>query len=167
MKAVQDSRAERKNRREEQRKMKKAGIIAASAVMALGLGGCSSEGTKQDIATIKYKVDDMNDTTKNMYATLDAQGYVVDKVVYRGDDLCDDEALEQLNSYCENDEPYTSCIGFKVDYHLSSNPLVLARRLLGGKDVDNEEKTQYFWFGKTDDGEWETAYSGETDTVVK
>ena len=37
----------------------------------------------------------------------------------------------------------------------------------GGKDADNEEKTQYFRFGKTDDGEWETAYSGETDTVVK
>lgn len=147
--------------------MKKAVIIAASAVMALGLSGCSSEGPKQDIDTMKYEVDDMNVTTKNMYATLDAQGYVVDNVVYRGDDLCDDEALGQLNSNCENDEPYTSCIGFKVDYHLSSNPLVLARRLLGGKEVDNKEKTQYFWFGKTDDGEWETAYSGETDIVVK
>jgi hypothetical protein len=157
-----------KNRRERnRRKMKKAVIIAASAVMALGLSGCSSEGPKQDIDTMKYEVDDMNVTTESMYATLDAQGYVADKVVYRGDDLCDDEALEQLNSNCENDEPYTSCIGFKVDYHLSSNPLVLARRLLGGKDIDNEEKTQYFWFGKTDDGEWEKAYSGEIDIVVK
>lgn len=142
-----------------------AGIIAAA--MALSLTGCGeiAEIGMSNVTSNIYSDEEMDSFVASITKTLDTWDSDLESVRYLGDDMCnDEEILTKLNEERSVNAPkYTECIGFSVDYRDSMNPLVLLKGLIRGRINCGEVDDCQWWFARTDDGYWETAYTGQID----
>lgn len=154
--------------------MKKMIAALTAAVMTVGLAGCgeTKELTVKSQSSQLYTEEDIDSSVDHILDVVEMLDGVADDVSYLGDEYSSDRAvLDKLNKLSERElheqEEYTECMGFTVDFHYSKSPKAVLRHMLNGEwvYVTLPAVHHQIWFARTEDGEWEEAYVDDGDVL--
>lgn len=147
--------------------MKKAAAFISAAVMAFSLASCGSRRIGSEGETSKnLDGEEMAKVQHDMIKTVESTGMIVDNVKYLGDDLCNDEMIDNLREMelITDDMEVSDCLGYVVEYHCSKNPIKMIPKLFSGS-FDTDEHDTEVWYVKIEkdgyDSEWSMVSMGD------
>ncbi|SFC68661.1 hypothetical protein [Ruminococcus albus] len=149
--------------------MKKMIALTAAVVFALGLTAC---GNKKELAeksqSTVFTEEDFCEAQADIKNSLKDIDCVTLNIDYDGDEVSTDEdTLATLNNDLglRDDERYTDCMVFTVDYRQSYSPLALIKATIrsGNACVDISERKMNLTLARKSDGNWETANVSYSD----